>query len=159
MMRECFIFSYQFVERRKDKTTIWVPPKAAPSLPFGPPAENPKSSDFKKTTVYDHEISLLKDALLAVGMSGGMAVVMSLKFNVHASLIMQAVMMPIGVFEVPVFYKYILGRITKSDGTTLYGELLEAPAEEVTVPAIEEITGNDENDDVPRVEELGEIDE
>jgi hypothetical protein len=55
-------------------------------------------------------------------------------------------MLPVNIFDVPVFSKYILGYKTKGDGTPLYGELTEEPVASIA----------DEDDTTPRVEELAE---
>lgn len=60
-------------------------------------------------------------------------------------------MLPVGMFDVPVFSKYILGRSKKSDGSLIYGELHEEPKEAPTVTAA---SHQEEDEDFPRVEEL-----
>lgn len=155
LMCTTYFIIYQLIERKKDQKTIWVPPKTPPSLPFGPQPEPPKPSDYTETSVYDHELRLLKEALGSLGMSGAIAMGMSLKFNIHASLVMQGIMLPVGLLDVGAFNKYILGRATKSDGSPWYGESEEQPvAQEVT-----DVGADDEDEAVPRVEELPEEDE
>lgn len=56
-------------------------------------------------------------------------------------------MLPVGMFDVPVFSKYILGRSRKSDGSLIYGEMHEEPKESNSLAEAED-------EDVPRVEEL-----
>ena len=85
-----YFILYQLVERKKDTTIIWVPPKPTPALPFGPQPEPVKPSDYQKTTVYEHEVKLLKEGAMSAVTSGAIAIGMSLKFNIHASLVMQA---------------------------------------------------------------------
>ena len=58
-----------------------------------------------------------------------------------------------GMFDVPVFSKYILGRTRKNDGSLIYGELLEEPKDTPTVTAAA-ASSNQEEKDFPRVEEL-----
>ena len=59
-------------------------------------------------------------------------------------------MLPVGIFDVPVFSKYILGRSRKSDGSLIYGELHEEPKDAPAVTAADD----DDDKDLPRVEEL-----
>jgi hypothetical protein len=117
--------AYGFVASKRDKRKIWVPPKPQPKLPFGlgPPETPLTPSDYKATTYMDHEVELIKNEVMAMVMSLGITLVMSLKFNVHISLLMQSVLTPMNTIDSVVLKKYLLG--IKSDKP--YRELLHAP--------------------------------
>ena len=119
-----YFFVWQMIQRKKDATTIWVPPKPAPALPFSPPPAPPKPEEFKKTTYEEHETSILKEVAQGALFSCGVAVFMSYKFNIHISCLMQAVMLPLGILDCLPAKKY-LGLADKSK--LLYGELLVDP--------------------------------
>ena len=92
LMCSVYYYIYTLVKAGKDKSkVIWVPPKAKPSLPFGlgPEPEPLKDSDFVKTTYEEYETKLIKEAGQALLMPVGISMFMSLKFNVHVSLLMQ----------------------------------------------------------------------
>lgn len=67
-------------------------------------------------------------------------------------------MAPIGLFDVSVFKKYFLGHKEKSDGSSLYGEVLKDPmavaSERKPIASI--VEDRKPVDDTPRVEELDE---
>ena len=114
---------------KKKNVVIWVPPKAKPVLPFGlgPPAEIVKPEEYLQSTYAEHELKLLKESVQTIIMSTGMCLLMSFKFNVHVSLIIQAVSGPVGAIDSIILKKYILG--IKKDN--MYGEFLEAPTAEM----------------------------
>ena len=60
-------------------------------------------------------------------MSGGISFLMSMKFNVHMSLLIQAVMMPLNALDMIVLKKYLLGTQKNADGSNLYNEFLSHP--------------------------------
>jgi hypothetical protein len=147
-----YFFIKQTIDQKKNTKKIWIPPKPLPSIPFlSPPSEGPpKSEDYTETTYHDHEHKLVMEALQGVVMSCGIAAFMSYKFGIHFSCLMQAVMVPVGLYENLLVQKYILG----SKKACFYDELLAAP-----VPSA--VTAGAEDDDdaagaVPRVEELDE---
>ena len=120
-------YCYMMMSKNKEKRDIWVPPKAKPTLPFGlgPAAEPVKAEEFEKTTYTEYETKLLKESAFGILMSLAISMGMSLKFNVHVSLLMQSVMMPMGLFDSLVIKKYILGSKTP----LAYGELFTQPTE------------------------------
>ena len=66
---------------------------------------------------------------------------------------------PIGVFDVPVLKKYFLGYKEKSDGSSLYGEVLKDPMVAIAAPegaSAEKVGDRKPIDASPRVEELDE---
>ena len=60
-------------------------------------------------------------------MSGGISFLMSMKFNVHMFLLIQAVMMPLNALDMIVLKKYLLGTQKNADGSNLYNEFLSHP--------------------------------
>jgi len=54
---------------------------------------------------------------------------MSLKFNVHVSLLMQGVMLPVNSLDCAVIKKYLFGSKNNGEGDTMYGELLSKPTD------------------------------
>lgn len=94
-------------------------------MPFGlgPPEKPLTASDYKATTYMDHEVELIKNEVSAMLMSLGITLLMSLKFNVHISLIMQSVLVPMNTIESIVLKKWLLGIKTESP----YRELLTEP--------------------------------
>jgi hypothetical protein len=152
-----FYYVYSRVQAKgKDADKeIWVPPKPKPTLPFGmgPPPEEIKAEDFKKTTLREHEMSLVKESASGMVFPIGIAFFMSLKMNVHVSLLMQAVMVPLNAFDSLVLKKYVLG----ADGG--YGELA-APPTAAILKDLNEAAGagaaavEENKDDTPRVVEL-----
>lgn len=146
---------YQMVSSKKDKTLIWVPPKAQPSLPFGPQPDAPKSEDFVATNYHDHEIKLIMEALQALAMSVGIAAVMSFKFDIHMSIMMNCVMVPLGLYENLLVKSYLLGMKTEKQ----YNELLSDPT--VSPPRVEELDDEDkeEEEDTSTEKVVEELDE
>lgn len=138
----------KMADGKKDTKPVWIPPKAPPSIPFlSPPAEPIKPEEYTKTTIPEHEKKLVQEALQGLAMSVGIAIFMSMKFDIHLSCMMQAVMVPLGLYENLVFQKYILGKKTEN----MYKELTSPP------PAVEEqatLDDEDDDDSSPRVEEL-----
>jgi len=122
-------YVYSKVLATKNTKKIWVPPKPKPQLPFnlGPPEEPVKAEDFEITTYPDHEVKLLKDSIGAAAMSIGISLLMSFKFGVHMSLMIQAVMLPLGLLDNLVFKKYIFSVIIPLKEGPLYNELESAP--------------------------------
>ena len=139
---------------------IWVPPKPKPSLPFGmgPAPEPIKVEDFKKTTIRQHEIDLVKESAQAMVFPIAIAFFMSLKMNVHVSLMMQGIMVPLNAFDSVVLKKHLLG------SEAVYGELTAPPTEE-TVKALNDAAAAEnppaavEDEEPPKVEELSDKDE
>jgi len=130
LMLSLYLYVYTLVTKRADRAkAIWVS-KPKQQLPFGlgPPPEQLKPEDFDETTYEKHEKKLLLEAAQAIIMSGAISFFMSIKFNVHMSLLIQAVMMPLNAFDMLVLKKYILGVQKSSDGTNLYNEFLSAPS-------------------------------
>ena len=137
---------------KKSKVRIWVPPKAKPVLPFGlgPPAEVVKVEEYKETTYGEHELQLLKESAQGILLSTGITLLMSFKFNVHVSLIIQSVSGPLGAVDSVILKKYLLG--TKKDN--MYGEFLEAPTSAMVADRLSALAGEE-----PRVVELKDEDE
>jgi hypothetical protein len=148
-----YFFIKQTIDQKNNQKKIWVPPKPPPSIPFlSPPSEGPpKPEEYTETTYHDHEHKLVMEALQGVVMSCGIAAVMSFKFGIHFSCLMQAVMVPVGLYENLLVQKYLLGSTKEA---SWYNELLAAPT-----PSASAVTeGEEDDDDVPaiRVEELDE---
>lgn len=120
-----------------DKKTIWIPPKAQPQLPFGlsPAPEPSKPADFKKTTFKDHEFDLLKETVTQLCVTVAICTFIGFKFKVYFSFLVQCVMIPMGIYENILFKKYVLGVKKNGDGTSLYGEFLKEPTEEMIAQA------------------------
>jgi hypothetical protein len=140
----------QSIDRKNNQKKIWIPPKAPPSIPFlSPPSEGPpKPEDYTETTYHDHEHKLVMEAIQGVLMSCGIAAFMSFKFAVHFSCLMQAIMVPLGLYENVLVQKYIFGSAQEK----LYNELDTPPAP----VAADAATTSEEEDETPRVEELDE---
>ena len=152
-----YVYSRVQASGKEADKEIWVPPKPKPTLPFGmgPAPEEIKAEDFKKTTLREHEMGVLKESASGMVFPIGIAFFMSLKMNVHVSLLMQAVMVPLNAMDSLVLKKYVLG------ADPGYGELAAPPSEAVLKAlndaagagaAAETAEGN--VDDTPRVEEL-----
>lgn len=112
-------------KNKGNTSKIYVPPKPKPTLPFGlgPPPEPLTPDQYKETTMQEHEISLLKESVQSIVMSVIISLVMSMKFNVHISMLMQAVMMPLNATDVLVLKKYLLGtNKNENGGSNLYLE-------------------------------------
>jgi len=119
-------------------TKIFVPPKPKPTLPFGmgPPPEPLTPEQYTETTMLDHEISILKESLQSIVMSVIISLVMSMKFNIHVSLLMQAIMLPLNATDVVVLKKYLLGTCKNDNGgSNLY-------LEETVRPTVESIAAS-----------------
>ena len=169
-------YVYQRAKSTKSEKTIWVPPKAQPKLPFGlgPPPKEVTKEDFAETTLATHECNLVKEAAQGMILPVGIAFFMSIKMNVHLSLVMQMIMLPLNMYDNLVFKKYIMGTAKNADGNeNLYDELLEAPSDaliksmndKIAAEAAEADAGNAGNADdaaitdknEPRVEELPDV--
>jgi hypothetical protein len=152
-------YAYSRVTAKKNEKTIYVPPKAKPALPFGlgPPAEPVKPEDYTVTTLTDHETGLLKESAGSICMSMLITLFMSFKFNIHMSLVMQSVMLPLNSYDSIVLKKYILGIAKAADGgDKLYNEVYEAPTAE-SLAAVAAANGTQPGPvepNEPRVEEL-----
>lgn len=92
--------------------------------------------DYEATTYRDHEIKLLKESVQSVAMSVGIALVMSFKFNIHMSLLMQSIMLPMGLIENLVLKKYILGLFMTEDASVKAYKELDAPPTQAMINAI-----------------------
>ena len=101
----------QLGTNKKSEIKIWVPPKAKPVLPFGlgPPEEVVTPEQYVETTYEEHETKLLKDSAQQILLSVGIALLMSFKFNVHVSLVIQSVTSPVGLIDSVILKKYLLG--------------------------------------------------
>lgn len=126
-----YAYIYTQIQANKDKKAIWVPPKAAPALPFGlgPAPTAPKPSDYKKTTYADHEAELLRETATQLAMNVGMSFFMAFQFKVYFSLLVQSIMIPMNLFDFILFKKYVLGVKKNSNGTSLYREHFKEPTE------------------------------
>lgn len=146
------VYSKVNAKGKENDKDIWVPPKAKPALPFGlgPPAEPVKVEDFTKTTLRQHEIGLVKESAQAMVFPIAIAFFMSLKMNVHVSLMMQGVMVPLNAFDSLVLKKYLLGSEAE------YGEL-SAPPTPAIIKALNDAAAAaaaPAEEDTPKVEEL-----
>lgn len=140
---------------KDDEKKIWVPPKPKPQLPFnmGPPPEPVKPEDYEATTYKEYETKLLRESGFGVLMSLGISMFMSIKFNVHVSLLMQSVMMPMNLLDSLVLKKYILG----SKNPRIYNEEFTAPTVaslEAAAAAAAAANPTAITDEEPRVVEL-----
>jgi Phosphate transport (Pho88) len=115
----------QLGTNKKSEIKIWVPPKAKPVLPFGlgPPEEVVTPEQYVETTYEEHETKLLKDSAQQILLSVGIALLMSFKFNVHVSLVIQSVTSPVGLIDSVILKKYLLGY----KDANAYGEFFKKP--------------------------------
>jgi len=125
-------YLYNAITSKNDNTLIWVPPKPKQQLPFGlgPPIEPIKIDDYEKTTYKDYEIKLLRESVQSIVMSGGISYLMSMKFG-QMSLLIQAIMIPVNLFDNILLKKYILGIMKTNDGNLLHNELFSPPTNEI----------------------------
>ena len=145
-----YFMIWKMTDSNKDKKVVWIPPKAPPSIPFlSPPAEPLKPEDYTKTTIPEHEKKLVQEALQGIAMSVGIAIFMSMKFDIHLSCLMQAVMIPIGLWDSVLVQKYIMGNKKEN----MYNELTSPPSPVEAAPTLND-DDDDDDDNVPRVEEL-----
>lgn len=156
-----YYYIFTQINSKKDETKIWIPPKPLPQIPFlndKPPAK-PSPKDYEATTYKDHEMKVLKETVQSIIFSAAMTYLFSVKFNVHMSLLVQSIMVPLNLYESVLFKKFLLGSTKQSDGNNLYNELLKEPTEE---PDKKPIKGDDKKKvgviekDEPRVVELDE---
>jgi hypothetical protein len=127
-----YYFIYMRINAKNDNKTIWVPPKKAPSLPFGlsPAPEPVKPTDFTKTTYKAHETALLKEAVQQLLTSAAISFFIGYQFKIYMSLIVQALTIPLGVYDLVVFRKYVMGHSKNDDGSNLYEEQFTEPTKE-----------------------------
>lgn len=120
-----FMAYLQLSTNKSAATIIWVPPKAKPVLPFGlgPPEEVVTPDKYEETTYEKHEMKLLKDSAQQIVMSMGITLLMSFKFNVHVSLVIQSVTGPVGLIDSIILKKYLLGY----KEVNAYGEFFKQP--------------------------------
>jgi len=130
----CAVLAYSFlrVYFSSDKSKqIWVPPKKPPANPFAPaPEVKAELTEYEATTYGEHEMGLLRTAVGQAAMAFGIAMVMSYKFGIHMSVVMNQGTLPYGLWECLVSRKYlgVAGFIgAGSGGEPLYGELTEKP--------------------------------
>mmetsp|Transcript_18515 Transcript_18515/g.19285 ORF Transcript_18515/g.19285 Transcript_18515/m.19285 type:complete len:249 (-) Transcript_18515:100-846(-) len=147
-----YFFIKQIIDSKNNNTKIWIPPKQPPQIPFlSPPAEPIKPEDYTETTYKKHENKLIMEAIQGIVMSCGIAALMSFKFNIHMSCLMQAVMVPVGLYDNVLVQKYIFG----STKPNLYNELLAAPTlTDGNTNNTNNTDDNNDDDNRPRVEEL-----
>lgn len=148
-----YFFIKQTIDRKNNQKKIWIPPKAPPSIPFLSPPTNepPKPEEYTETTYCEHENKLIMEALQGVAMSCGIAAFMSFKFGVHFSCLLQAVLVPVGMYENILVQKYIFG----SKKSKLYNEL-ESPPASTPATGAATVKEDEDEDNRPRVEELDE---
>ena len=123
------IIGYLISSGHKDANkTIYVPPKKLSPSPFAPTPPPPvPPAQWEKTTYGAHEFGLLKSVVGSTAMGFGIALLMSFKFGVHMSIIMQCGTMPYAIWECLATRKHFgLVNLWKPDGP-LYEELTEAP--------------------------------
>eukprot|EP01041_Mallomonas_annulata_P001648 gene1648-3187_t len=140
-----YFILWKLVERKADNTKIWVPPKAQPTIPFLPKPEPPKPEDYVETTYEAHEVKLLRESVQSLFMACGIAVFVSFKFNLHISCLIQSVMIPVNLWDSPIFQKYLLGKVSPKP---TYDELLAAPGTAPKNNSTEKVK------DSPKVEQL-----
>ena len=146
------VILYKVVEWKSDKRKIWVPPaKQEVSMPFLPKPEPPKPSEFIETTYELHEKKVVFDAIKSIGFASAIAFFISFKFSIHMSVLMQLIMIPMNVWDCPVFQRQVMGNISSNT----YNELFSAPEETAAGPS----NDDDDDDNVPRVEELPDEDD
>eukprot|EP01038_Epipyxis_sp_PR26KG_P006739 gene6739-9234_t len=159
-----YFFAYTRINSKNDQRKIWVPPKPKPTLPFGlgPPAEPVTAKDYEATNYKDYELKLLQEAAQALLMSCGITLFMSFKFNVHMSLLIQSIMLPLTAYDSVVLKKYVLGITKLPDGNnSLYNELSKEPTKE-SIEIVQKLaaaraaaaSGSAIPPNEPRVEEL-----
>ena len=97
---------------------VFIPPKPKPTLPFGlgPAPEPVKPEEYEEISIQEHEVKMLKEQVQSIFMSIAISLFMSWKFNVHVSLIIQSVMMPLNALDSVVLKKYLLGSKKNADG-------------------------------------------
>jgi len=127
-----YYFIYTRINAKNDNKTIWVPPKKAASLPFGlsPAAEPAKPADYTKTSYKAHETSILKDAVQQIITTAAISFFIGYQFKIYMSLLVQALTLPLGVYDLVVFRKYVLGHTKNDDGSNLYDEQFTEPTKE-----------------------------
>jgi hypothetical protein len=125
-------YLYNAITSKNDNTLIWVPPKPKQQLPFGlgPPIEPIKIDDYEKTSYKDYEIKLLRESVQSIVMSGGISYLMSMKFG-PMSLLIQAIMIPVNLFDNILLKKHVLGILKTNDGNLLHNELLSPPTDDI----------------------------
>ena len=122
-----YLFVYTRIGANKKKNDIiYVAPKAAPAM-FSPPAGPPDPKEWEEVTYNDHETKLLREAFSQLLMSCGIAVFMSMKFQIHVSCVMQCILLPYSVWDLLVCRKYLGLSALIGGKTEVYGELLERP--------------------------------
>ena len=116
-------YIYTLVNNNSKKDIkIAVPPKPAPQL-FGPPAEAPTEDKYTKTTYKEYEIGLLRESGQSLLFNIAFAMFMSLKMNIHFSMVMSVVNVPLNFVESAIFRKYMLGITKKTSGlSNIYDE-------------------------------------
>lgn len=139
---------YTSINKKQNKTKIWVPPKPVPSIPFLPAPEPEKKEEHKETTYFDHEMSLLQANVGEVLMACGIAAFMTFKMNIHVSLMSQCILLPLGLWENLLVKQHVLGIVIEKP----YKELTSPP--ESTPAVTPEVKEEEEEENVPRVEEL-----
>ncbi len=73
----------QSIEKKKDTTTVWVPP---PKVPFGGPA----NVQYSKTTYHDYELEKIKGMIQQSLIVCVLMSFMSFKFGIHLPLVRHA---------------------------------------------------------------------
>jgi hypothetical protein len=162
LLMTMFYFVYGKVSKSPDfKKKCWVPPKPKPTLPFGMgPAPEPVTlEEFTETTLGEHEAALVKEQAQGLIFPIAIAYFMSIKFNVHVSLLMQGVTLPINCLDSGIVKKYIFGSTNNGEGETMYGELYTKPTaadvkaiNDKNAPAVED--EKKDEDEGPRVVEI-----
>ena len=86
---------YQIIQNKKDKREIWVPPKPVPSFPGFPIAAKAQPKDFEATTYSEYETGQIFEVAKSGGLAVGIAIFMSMKFDIHISCLLQAASLPL----------------------------------------------------------------
>lgn len=136
-----YFFVYTRITANKNGgTKIWVPPKPEPSIPFiGPPPKEITVDDYVETTYHGHEVDEVKKAAQGIATTMGITFLMSLKFNIHMSLLVQAIMLPLNAYDNVLVKKYIFGAQKSPEGGLLYNEHLSRPTAE-SLAKLKEVT-------------------
>lgn len=97
----------QVVNTADKRTKILVPEAKPPSFNLTPPEER-ESVPMTETTYYDHESAKVKELLTQCVMGVCISSFIHFKFGVNQVVVMQSVMIPLNLFDQPLFRKYIL---------------------------------------------------
>jgi hypothetical protein len=125
-----YAICYLIIIMKKETTSVWMPPPKTPATPFS--SEQPKAPtlmEYQQTTIQAHELGLLKSAAGQTLFGAGMAMVMSWKFNIHMSIVMNIGMFPYSLFDCLATRRTLmLHKLPFCGGDQIYTVLTEKPA-------------------------------